>query len=256
MKPLEHEVIIVTGASRGIGAATALELAARGAKVVLAARSLEPVQKLAEAILSQKGEVLALACDVTDYQAVENVVKRALEHFGKITALINNAGIIEPIVRLEDSDARDWAHAINVNLVGAYNAVRAVLPQFYKQDKGVIVNLSSGAARLALEGWSAYCASKAGLAMLTKSIALEAEGRGVRVYGFAPGLVDTDMQGLIRTSGINEVSRLPREKLSSPKDATIAMTWLCANSPHDLNGQELDIRDAALRQRIGLEVNR
>ncbi len=253
-KTLKDDVVIVTGASRGIGAATALELAARGAKVVLAARSLKPIQTLAQSIHSQNGQALAIACDVADSQAVENVVKGALEHFGKITALINNAGIIKPIARLEDSDAGDWAHTININLVGAYNAVRAVLPQFYKQGHGVIINVSSGAARLALEGWSAYCASKAGLAMLTKSIALEAEGRGVMVYGFAPGLVDTDMQELIRASGINEVSRLPREKLSSPKDAARAMTWLCTHLPLDLSGQELDIRDAELRQRIGLEV--
>jgi 3-oxoacyl-[acyl-carrier protein] reductase len=255
VKPLTNEVIIVTGASRGIGAATALELASRGAKVVLAVRSLESIQKLAQTIQLQGGESLAMACDVSDYRAVETVVKNALEQFGSVTALINNAGVIEPIARLENSDANDWERTIRINLVGAYNGVRAVLPHFYKQGRGVIVNVSSGAAHKALEGWSAYCASKAGLAMLTKSIALEAEGHGVMVYGLAPGLVDTDMQGLIRASGMNDVSRLPREKLSSPSDAAKSMAWLCAHLPHDLNGQEVDIRDASLRQRIRLETN-
>ena len=250
----QDQVVIVTGASRGIGAATALELAAQGFKVVLVARSPGPIQNLAETIRSQKGEALALACDISDNQAVEIAVWQTIAHFGKVTALINNAGVIEPIARLENSDVVQWQQAININLIGAYLGVRAVLPHFYKQGQGVIVNVSSGAAHKPLEGWSAYCASKAGLAMLTQSIALEAEGRGVKVYGFAPGLVDTDMQGQIRTSGINQVSRLARETLSSPQDAAKAISWLCLHSPQDLSGQELDVRDIALRQRIGLEV--
>ena len=100
----QDHVVIVTGASRGIGAATALELAAQGAKVVLAARSTGPIQNLAETIRSQKGEALALACDVSDEQAVETVVRQTIAHFGKVTALINNAGVIEPIARLENTD--------------------------------------------------------------------------------------------------------------------------------------------------------
>jgi 3-oxoacyl-[acyl-carrier protein] reductase len=256
MKPLENQVIIVTGASRGIGAATALELAKQGAKVVLTARAKETLESITKSVHAEGGDALAVSCDVTNYPDVENVVKIALKHYGNITGLINNAGIIEPIARLENTLAKAWEQTISTNLVGAYNGVRAVLPHFYDQGRGLIINLSSGAAHKALEGWSAYCASKAGLAMFTKAIALEAEGRGVMVYGFAPGLVDTDMQVQIRSSGINQVSQLPKEKLSSPKDAAIAMTWLCANSPQDLSGQEIDIRDASLRQRIGLEVNR
>lgn len=252
--PAQDHVVIVTGASRGIGAATALELANRGCKVVLAARSLERIQNLAETICSQQGQALALACNVADDQALDMVVQQTLTHFGKVTALINNAGVIEPIARLEHTDITQWREAIQINLVGAYLGVRAVLPHFYKQGQGVIVNVSSGAARTPLEGWSAYCSSKAGLAMLTQTISLEAEGRSVNVYGFAPGLVDTDMQGQIRASGINQVSRLARDTLSSPADAAKAVAWLCLHSPQDISGQELDIRDTVLRARMGLEL--
>jgi NAD(P)-dependent dehydrogenase (short-subunit alcohol dehydrogenase family) len=254
-KPLEHEVIIITGASRGIGAATALECASQGAKVVLAARSRENLESITKAITTSGGQALAVACDVTNYSDVEHVVKVALEHYNTITGVINNAGVIEPIAHLEDGDAETWAQTIQINLLGAYHLTRAVLPHFYSMNRGVIVNLSSGAAHKALEGWSAYCASKAGLAMLTKSIALEAEGRGVYVYGFAPGLVDTDMQGRIRESGMNAVSRLPREELSRPDKVARAMAWFCKHKPSDIHGQELDIRNRDLRIRMGLEVN-
>jgi 3-oxoacyl-[acyl-carrier protein] reductase len=196
-----------------------------------------------------------ISCDVTNYSKVENVVTVALEHFGQVTALINNAGVIEPLARLEDSNASAWERAININLVGPYHSVRAVLPHLYKQGHGVIINLSSGAAHRALEGMSAYCVSKAGLAMLTKAIAVEAQDRGVAVYGFAPGRVDTDMQTSVRAASINELSRTPREELFSTEEVAKALAWLCANLPEDLNGQELDIRNTALRQRIGLEVS-
>ncbi len=251
---LSNEVIIVTGASRGIGAATALELSKQGAKVVLTARSKESLENVAHTIRAEGGDAIPLPCDVSDSRLVEEVILKTLEYYGKITALINNAGVIEPIVRLENTDSTLWTQAITINLIGAYHMARAVLPHFYKQGHGVLINLSSGAAFRPLEGWSAYCVSKAGLAMLTKTIALESEGRGMMTYGFAPGLVDTDMQGQIRNSGINQISQLPRENLSSPKEVARAMVWLCVNKPQDLNGQELDIRHPELRQRIGLEV--
>ena len=253
-KPLENEVIIVTGASRGIGAATALELSKQGAKVVLTARSKESLKNLANTICAEGGDAIPLSCDISDNSSVEVIIQEALEHYGKITALINNAGVIEPIARLEDTDSTLWTQAIMVNLIGSYHMARAVLPHFYKQSQGILINVSSGAAFRPLEGWSAYCVSKAGLAMLTKTITLESEGRGMMTYSFAPGLVDTDMQAQIRNSGINQVSQLPRENLSSPKEVARAIVWLCAKKPQDLNGQELDIRHTELRQRIGLEV--
>ena len=255
MKSLDGEVIIITGASRGIGEATAFELAARGAKVVLAARTREALEQVAEAIRGRGGEAQVVNCDVSDYDAVGALVRSALERFGAVTGLINNAGVIEPIARLEDSVAVAWEEAVKIDLIGPYNGLRALLPHFYRQGRGVIINLSSGAARRPLEGWSAYCASKAGLAMLTQVVALEAEDRGVRVYGFAPGVVDTEMQVRIRRSGINEVSRLPREKLASSADAARAIAWLCSKAAGDLSGQELDIRDPELRRRSGLEVS-
>jgi NAD(P)-dependent dehydrogenase (short-subunit alcohol dehydrogenase family) len=139
-----------------------------------------------------------------------------------------------------------------VNLVGVFHCCRAVLPCF-GQTGGGIINLSSGAVHRPLDGWIAYCAAKAGVAMLTRSVALEAGDCRVRVYGFQPGVVDTDMQGLIRDSGLNEVSRLPRERLADTSEFARVIAWLCTDEAADLAGKELSISNQQLRRRAGLE---
>lgn len=249
MATLENKVIIVTGASRGIGEATARELARQGARVVLAARSLDALQTVSQSITDEGGQAHARSCDIADYAQVEALVSETLDHFGAPTGLVNNAGMIAPIAPLIDADPDEWARNVRVNIVGAFNACRAVLPYF--AGDGVIVTLSSGAAHRALKGWSAYCAGKAGLAMLTNSLALETNAR---VYGFAPGVVDTEMQAKIRDSGLNEVSKLGREELSDPAEVARAVAWLFTGEAAERSGQEIDIREPEFRRRVGLEV--
>lgn len=249
---LAGRVAIVTGAGRGIGRAAALELVRAGAAVVLAARRVEDCEAAAKEIRAAGGQALAVQTDVARWDQVERLVGRTLERFGQVDMLINNAGVIEPIGYLEQCDPGQWAHNVSINLVGAFYCARAVLPHFLERNQGVIVNISSGAAHRPREGWSAYCSAKAGLAMLTQALHLETGHRGVRVYGFQPGVVDTDMQVKIRASGINEISRLPRESLANPNDPARAIAWLCSAEARDLAGQELTIRDPALRARVGL----
>ena len=172
---------------------------------------------------------------------------------GAPTILVNNAGQIAPIGRLVDIEPHEWAAVINVNLVGAATAARAVLLHMLKEGRGTIVNISSGAAHRAMEGWSAYCASKAGLAMLTKSLALEYGPVGIRVFGFAPGIVDTEMQASIRASGIGSIAKLPRNMLASPSEPAAAIAFLCSSDGASLAGQELDIRNADFRAAAGLK---
>jgi NAD(P)-dependent dehydrogenase (short-subunit alcohol dehydrogenase family) len=252
MSDLSGKIIILTGASRGIGAAAAVELAAQGAKLVLAARNASACSDVLENIGNAGGEAIALSCDVSNYAAVEKMIAETLERFGRIDALINNAGIVDPIGLIEDTNPDEWARNISVNLVGVYNGIRAVLSHFYDQKGGTIINISSGAAHNPLEGWSAYCSGKAGVHMMTRATALEAGEKGVRVYGFAPGVVDTDMQVGIRASGINRVSQMPRESLSAAIEPAKAIAWLCSSDAVDLAGEELDIRNPDLRQRAGL----
>jgi NAD(P)-dependent dehydrogenase (short-subunit alcohol dehydrogenase family) len=167
--------------------------------------------------------------------------------------LVNNAGVIGPIGHLGDADPLDWARNIEINLVGAVHAIQAALPAMLARGGGTIVNLSSGAAHKPMEGWSAYCAGKAGLAMVTRSLHLEYAARGVRAFGFAPGVVDTDMQGAIRASGMNPVSQLPRASLAPAERPAWAIAWLCTAEADPLTGQELDIRADPFLSASGLE---
>ncbi|WP_158922081.1 SDR family oxidoreductase [Acidisphaera sp. S103] len=249
MGSLDGKVIIVTGASRGIGAAASAALAEAGATVVLTARDGKLTDKVARSI---GGRASARPCDVSDYAAFAALVTETKARFGRLDALINNAGVIEPITSIADSDPAAWARNVTINLTGAYHAIRAVLPGMLAAGGGTIVNVSSGAAIRPLEGWSAYCSAKAGLHMLTRAVALETTGKGIRIFGFQPGTTDTDMQVLIRASGVNPVSQIPREKLTPVALPAQSIVYLCTTAADDLNGQEFSLNEASFRARLGL----
>ncbi|MCR8726184.1 SDR family oxidoreductase [Frigidibacter sp. ROC022] len=240
--------ILILGASRGIGLAAAEALAARGFPVALGCRKPADAQAAAARLAETGAQALPLTVDVTDFAAVEAAVAATCDWKGALGGLVNNAGIIEPIGRLAETDPAAWAHLIQVNLTGAYHGLRAALPRLARG--GAVVNISSGAASAPMEGWSAYCASKAGMAMLTRSVHHEYGAEGVRCYGFRPGVVDTGMQVSIRASGINPVSQLPRESLAPPEVPAAGIAWLIAEAPEDLSGQEVDIRDETFLARM------
>ncbi len=249
MGSLDGKVILVTGASRGIGAAAAAALADAGATVVLTARDGRLLEDVVQAIGKTAS---ARVCDVSDYVAFHALVADTRARFGRLDALINNAGVIEPIVSIADSDPAAWARNIHINLTGAYHAIRAVLPSMLEDGGGTIVNVSSGAAIRPLQGWSAYCSAKAGLHMLTRAVALETAGQGIRVFGFQPGTTDTDMQVLIRASGVNPVSQIPRADLTPVAHPAAAIAYLCTAAADDLNGQEFSLKDPAFLTRLGI----
>ncbi len=254
MVDLTGKVVIVTGASRGIGAAAAMALGKAGATLMLTARDGALAGDVAQAVISAGGRATARACDVSDYAATQAMVAETLGRFGRLDALINNAGVIDPIARIEDSDPAAWARNIEINLVGAYNAIRAVIQPMVQAGGGTIVNVSSGAAIRPLEGWSAYCTGKAGLHMLTRAIHLELADKGIRVFGFQPGTTDTDMQVLIRASRMNPISQIPRENLTPVAHPAIGIVYLCGPDADDLRGQDFSLRDDSFRTRLNLEA--
>ncbi len=252
MHELTGKAAIVTGASRGIGAATAAELSKAGVSVLLAARTESDIRHNAQSIRENGGMAEAVACDVSSYDEVQGLISHCESTFGRLDILINNAGVIEPIGHLATSDPATWSHATDINFKGVYHGLRAALPSMMAQQKGIIVNVGSGAAHSPLEGWSHYCASKAATHMLTRCADKEASGSGVRVVALSPGTVATEMQVLIKASGINPVSQLNVEDHIDADLPAKAIVWLCTADAEEFAGQEVSLRDEAIQKRIGL----
>ena len=247
-------VALVMGASRGIGRAAAEVLAGYGAHVALGARGVDAAESVAAGIREAGGSAEAHACDVTDFAAVRALVDRVATERGRLDLVVNNAGVIEPLARLADSDPEQWSLAVDVNLKGVYHAMRAALPRMIEARAGTIVNLSSGAANGALVGWSHYCATKAGAQRLTQVAHEEAGEHGVRVIGLSPGTVATDMMGKIRDSGINAVSRLDWSAHIPPEWAGEAVAYLFGPGGDAHLGTDFSIKTPEGRAAVGLPV--
>lgn len=253
MIDLSNRTVFITGASRGIGEATARKFADCGANVVLAARSKQDIERIA----SEIGEhALALEVDVADYDNVKGAMEIAIGQFGSIDYLVNNAGIIDPISRLEDSDPDEWGKVIDVNLKGVYHCLHAAFPvlkQSAKQEKNpVVINISSGAAVSSLEGWAHYCASKAGALALTRCINREWYDHGIGVVGLSPGTVATDMQRSIKKSGINVVSKIDWDVHISPQWVAEAIVWLTTEPAREFDGTDFSLKTEENRKLVGL----
>jgi NAD(P)-dependent dehydrogenase (short-subunit alcohol dehydrogenase family) len=243
------KTVIITGASRGIGAATAQVFAAAGWRVALLARSEREISQLSDEIGEQ---AMALRCDVSDAVSVRAAVQTVMARWGSVDALINNAGTIDPIDRIENANEGDWGQAIDVNLKGVFNSMRAAIPVMKAQGGGTIITVSSGAASNPLEGWSAYCAAKAGAAMLTRVAHLEEGVNGLRIMGLSPGTVATDMQVRIKASGINPVAALD-PSVHIPADwPARCLLWMCGPGGDAWLGKEVSLRDEAIRRAIGV----
>jgi len=250
---LDGKAVVLTGASRGIGAAAAATLAAEGAALLLLARGGEGITTLAGRLRKTGAKVEAMTCDVASWSQVEAAATHARDLFGRIDVLVNNAGVIEPIGPLAKADPAAWGRAADVNFKGVFHGMRAVLPGMRAQGSGVIVNLGSGAAHNPLEGWSHYCAAKAATAMLTRCAHLENRGRGVRVYSLSPGTVATDMQRAIKASGINPVSQMDFAAHAPVAHPARAIVWLATDAAAPFAGEEISLRDPEMRARIGLD---
>lgn len=246
---MSDKTVLITGASRGIGAAAAREFAAAGAAVALVARSSDAIEALAEEI---GVAALAIPCDVSQWGEVEDAVESTVSAFGGLDILINNAGAIEPISHLWLSDPDDWNYAFDINLKGVYNGIRAALLVMAAAKSGTILNLSSGAAGNPLEGWSHYCSSKAAAAMLTRCVDLECRAMGIRTIGLTPGTVATEMQREIKASGINPVSELDWSDHIPPEWPAKALLWMCSSDADEFLGQDVSLRDPEIRKRAGI----
>jgi NAD(P)-dependent dehydrogenase (short-subunit alcohol dehydrogenase family) len=189
---------------------------------------------------------------VASFAEMQAAVDQGLAQFGRLDVLINNAGVLKPITPLAQADAEAWGQVIDVNIKGVFNGMRTALPVMLDQGAGTILTVSSGAAHGPMEGWSAYCTSKAGAAMLTRAAHLENAHRGLRIMGLSPGTVATQMQRDIKASGVNPVSKLNWEDHIPADWPAKALLWMCDPASDAHLGQEISLRDEGIRRAVGV----
>ena len=246
---LAGKTVLITGASRGIGAEAVRVFAGAGANVVAMARSTASLDALA----AELGDaVVAVSGDVGRYADLAAAVATAEDRFGGLDILINNAGAVEPISHMISADPDDWGHVIDVNLKGVFYGMRAAVPVMQKTGGGTVLTISSGAAHGPVEAWSHYCSSKAGAAMLTRCLDKEERDNGIRAMGLSPGTVATQMQKEIKASGINPVSQLDWSDHIPADWPAKALLWMCGPEADAYIGQEISLRDEGIRAKVGL----
>jgi 3-oxoacyl-[acyl-carrier protein] reductase len=238
MSALDGEVCVVTGASRGLGRSMAERFSAEGASVVLTARDEDRLDAVAADL---PGDALVVPADVRDADAVERVVDRTIEEFGRIDTLVNNAGV--SILGMQDSRKEltevtedEWDTVLEVNLKGVFLFTRATLPHMYDQEQGNVINISSGLGRNAIDGAGAYVSSKWGLEGLTRVTHLEADERGVNANALDPG-------GMVNTNIWAHLPEEDRQSILQPDVMDDAAVLLAAQGPDGVSGESMPAED-------------
>jgi 3-oxoacyl-[acyl-carrier protein] reductase len=238
---LEGRTALITGASRGIGRAIALRLAAEGAGVVVAARGLQGVQAAAQEIVSLGGRAKAIAMDISDEDSVAEAVAELNKAYDTIPLLVNNAGIVRDNLLLR-MKKQDWNDVIGTNLTGTYRVCRALVPSMVRARFGRIVNVTSVVGRVGNPGQVNYAAAKAGIEGLTRSLARELASRNITVNCVAPGFVDTDMtRALSEDARAKLLAQVPMGRLGTPADVASAVLFLLGEGASYITGTTIDV---------------
>jgi acetoacetyl-CoA reductase len=238
---LKEAVVVVTGASRGLGRAIAEEVARGGAKVVVNySRSQEPAEELVNEISESGGEAIAVQADVSDAEQAQKLIDQAIEEYGRIDVLVNNAGInIDRTLKKLSVD--DWDKVIQVDLNSAFYTVHAVLPHMTEQGGGKIINMSSFVGEAGNIGQANYSAAKAGLLGFTKTAAKELARSGITVNAICPGFIETDMVASIPEDARDKLLKtVPLGRFGQPEEIARAVCYLVEDGDY-ITGQSLDI---------------
>ena len=243
---LDGKVALVTGASQGIGEAIAKQLAAQGATVVCAARTLRKLQEVADAITAEGGKADLVVADLSDGASVRAAVASTVERHGAIHILVNNAGITRDKLLIQMKE-EDWDAVIDTNLKGAWTAIQAATKPMMKQRWGRIINIASVVGQMGNPGQANYVAAKAGLIGLTKSVARELASRNVTANAVTPGYIETAM-----TAGLSEevkagfTQQIPLGRMGTAADIASAVVFLASDEASYITGQVLSVNGGLL----------
>ena len=237
---LNGKVAIITGASRGIGAASARIFAASGAKVVLAARDEKAIATVAKDILSTGGQAVAVPTDVGDPMSVERLVQQTLDVYGRLDVAFNNAGDGHMPAPLADIKVEDFERAIRVNLTGVFLSMKYEIPAMLRNEGGAIVNMSSTAGLNGVKGIAGYVSGKHGIIGLTKTAALDYAQLNIRVNAIAPGPILTDR--LKQMKNRDQVAlAVPIRRIGEPEEVAYTAAWLCSEQASFITGATIPI---------------
>ncbi|AIW42364.1 MULTISPECIES: SDR family oxidoreductase [Paenibacillus] len=240
---IENKVVVITGASSGIGEATALLLAERGAKVVLGARGADRLEALATRISNGGGEAVYARTDVRRREDLCNLVNLACERYGKLDVLVSNAGVM-PISPLEDLCVEDWEDMIDVNIKGVLYGIAAALPIFHKQGSGHFVNIASVAGHKTVPNQSVYSGTKFAVRAISEGLRQEA-GDKLRVTIISPGIVQTNFTEGMTNPALRDQLAAIRDKLAMTPDAVARAIGFAIEQPDDIDVNEIVIRPTA-----------
>jgi 3-oxoacyl-[acyl-carrier protein] reductase len=238
---MQGKIAFVTGASRGIGKACAVALSGAGAKIVLAARGLEKLEETAAEIRSSGGEAYPYTIDLASAESIKAAFSKAVNEFGRIDILVNNAAITKDNLALR-MKVDDWDSVLQTNLTGAFLCIQQVLPPMMRERWGRIINLSSIVGATGNAGQANYAASKAGLLGLTKTLAQEMASRNITVNAVAPGFIDTDMTApLSEDLKKSMLAMIPLKRFGKPEDVAFAVRFLASDEAAYITGQVINV---------------
>ncbi|MBK9926210.1 MAG: 3-oxoacyl-[acyl-carrier-protein] reductase [Anaerolineales bacterium] len=239
---LENKVAVVTGGSRGIGRAVALELAARGAAVVVNYNSSpDAANAVVKQIEEAGGKAAAFQADVSDFKQAEGLIKFAVEKFGDLSILVNNAGITRDTLIMMMSEA-DWDAVISTNLKSTFNCSKAAVKHMMRKRTGRIINMSSIAGQMGNAGQVNYSASKGGQIAFTKSLAREVAARNITVNAIAPGFVDTEILDAMPSEVLEAaIKMVPLGRKGKPEEIAYAVAFLASDQAAFITGQVLSV---------------
>ena len=247
MQRFDNTTVLVTGGGGGIGSALCHRFAAEGARVAVLDRAQDAAAKVADEIGAAAGTAMAVACDITDRDAVDAAVAQVTEQFGPVDVLVNNAGW-DLFVPFLDTVPADWARLIDINLVGALNMHHAILPSMVEHGRGRVVNISSDAARIGSSGEAVYAACKAGLIAFSKTLAREHSRHGITLNVVCPGPTDTALLATVTDTAANpeklrEAFRraIPLGRLGEPDDLAGAVLFFASSDASFVTGQVLSV---------------